>query len=45
MVVGRVLSGCISTEGRYGVDKGGGCKGDHKANAMSDELAGDPKCV
>ncbi len=27
MVVARVLSGCISTEGRCGVDKGGGGSG------------------
>jgi len=36
MVVGRVLSGCVSMEGRYGVDKGGGGSGVTINNIVAD---------
>ena len=36
MVVGHVLSGCVSTEGRYGVDKGGGGSGVTINNVVAD---------
>jgi len=36
MVVGCVLSGCVSTEGRCGVDEGGGGSGVTINNVVAD---------
>ena len=36
MVVGCVLSGCVSMEGQYGVNKGGGSSGVTINNVVAD---------